>query len=354
MKLFVPIVDKSLWHPNFASVLTPLHKAECDVVEGWASGFVDRDGKFVREFQTTFNSSFWEIYLYALFKSYGIEVDWSKSRPDFCASKGDKSFIVEATTANAAQGMPNEWDREFSSEELGRLTRFTPMNTEAMIRLSNAIHVKARKYEDSYRKLAHVQGKPFVIAVAPFEQPHFILLHDRPIRALLYDEYVDEDAYIAHPKRFPNGPPSVSLRRVFKQNGSPIELGLFNDASLASVSAVVYSCTATWGKLATQSHNPMCEVFVASVWASSPNGAPQRRFQKRSEQNEGIHDGLQVYHNPYATHPLAPDVFRRPGVVQHYYVPSSDSWIYESINNALLTRQVHLMARVTPPDLPQP
>lgn len=48
---------------------------EREVLSGWASGFRDRDGKFVKEFQTTYNSSFWELYLFAAFKDLGCTAD---------------------------------------------------------------------------------------------------------------------------------------------------------------------------------------------------------------------------------------------------------------------------------------
>ena len=49
----------------------------CAVLSGWAHGFEDRDGKFIREFQTTYNSAFWELYLFAVLKLLGIEVNFS-------------------------------------------------------------------------------------------------------------------------------------------------------------------------------------------------------------------------------------------------------------------------------------
>jgi hypothetical protein len=32
-----------------------------DVLLEWSDGFGDRDGKFIIEFHTTFNSAFWEL-----------------------------------------------------------------------------------------------------------------------------------------------------------------------------------------------------------------------------------------------------------------------------------------------------
>lgn len=253
--------------------------------------------------------------------------------------------MVEAATANAAEGRLNEWDRTFSREELESLRRFKRLNTEAIIRLSNAILGKVRKYEQTYKNFPHVKGKPFVIAIAPFEQPHFNHQHDRPIRALLYDHYVDEDAYLDDPEAYPKGPPSIKLGFVTKENGAEIPLGFFNDPAMSEVSAIIFSCLATWGKLSAMSRNPDTEATIDSLWATPPDGKPERRHSTRAEYIETVRDGLQVYHNPFATKPLSPTVFRTPRVVQHYVRPDTGEWNYEGHTEALLFRQVHAQVK---------
>lgn len=338
MDFFEPEVEESRWNKNFSSVLAPFRKHERDLFNKWAEGFVDRDGKIIKEFQTTFNSTFWEIYLYACFKDYNFEIDFSKQSPDFSLKSKGSEFIIEAATANAADGKPNEWDKTFSDEEMKALKPLKKLNTEAIIRLSNSILGKHRKYKSSYENLPHVKNKPFILALAPFEQPHFNLQFDRPIRALLYDYYVDEDSFLINPERYPNGPLGINLGYVEKENGTEIPLGLFNDDGVNEISAVIFSCTATWGKLSAMSKSPDTHALVQSIWSTPPNGAPVRRVLPAENYDETILDGLQVYHNPYAKYPLPPSVFHAPRVVQHYF--SSGTWIYEANHDALLYRQV--------------
>jgi hypothetical protein len=69
MDFFHPIVGEEKRNKNFSSVLAPFRKAERELFNQWADGFVDRDGKLVEEFQTTFNSTFWEIYLLRALKN---------------------------------------------------------------------------------------------------------------------------------------------------------------------------------------------------------------------------------------------------------------------------------------------
>lgn len=58
MDFFTPIVDESKQNKNFKSVLATFRAAERALFSAWSEGFEDRDGKIVKEFQTTFNSTF--------------------------------------------------------------------------------------------------------------------------------------------------------------------------------------------------------------------------------------------------------------------------------------------------------
>src|SRR5579863_5827196 len=102
MQLFTPCVGEERQHHNFRSMLAHGNGYACDVLNDWATGFVDRDGKFIEEFQTTFNSSFWELYLFAVLKKFGWQVDFSHAAPDFCIPS--ENFNIEATIASSALG----------------------------------------------------------------------------------------------------------------------------------------------------------------------------------------------------------------------------------------------------------
>lgn len=341
MDLFTPIVSDDKLHPNFVNEMRPSRIGEREIIQGWAEGFPDRDGKFVKEFQTTFNSSFWELYLHGLFRAYGFEMDWSKASPDFNLVTNSGPVIVEAVTANAANGATPEWEKAAPMTQDVIKKKFWPLNREAIIRLSNALSAKVRYYNKSYANLSHVKGKPFVIAIAPFEQPDFQFQYDRPIQALLYDNYIDEDAYNASPSDYPNGPPSVELGTVEKNNGASIELGVFCDDQWSEVSAVIFSCVATAGKAIALSNRPTLG-FISSVWGG-PNG-PYPKVVRAGTASEDISDGLQVFHNPHAKIPLDTSIFRREGVVQHFFYEGD--WVHESRENCLHFRAPWMMSPV--------
>jgi hypothetical protein len=103
MSFFTPIVPPDKYHRNFATVLETNNPDEHALFSCWADGFKDRDGKSVLEFQTTFNSSFWDIYLFAALKHRACAVDFSYHAPDFVVT-APTPFTMEATVASNAQG----------------------------------------------------------------------------------------------------------------------------------------------------------------------------------------------------------------------------------------------------------
>jgi hypothetical protein len=110
--LFRHIVPPEEWHPTFNALWMERNPWNECVIADWAMGFQDRDNKFVKEFQTTFNSSFWELYLFACLKHVGYSVDFQHQAPDFVASKGDDLVCIEAVIASHAEGALPEWDKE--------------------------------------------------------------------------------------------------------------------------------------------------------------------------------------------------------------------------------------------------
>jgi hypothetical protein len=134
--------------------------------------------------------------------------------------------------------------------------------------------------------------------------------------ALLYDFYVDEDAYNDNPHLYLNGPPDVNLGFVEKDNGAEIELGLFEDDCLSEVSAIILSTTATWGKVESMTTSNDLR-FVNTVWWSEEKLGP---IYKNSAK-ENIRDGLFVFHNPYARRPLDPEMYNQSGITQVFVDP---------------------------------
>ncbi len=192
MNLFERKVPEHQLSEIYKRVEAGATSGDLELLNKWLAGFEDRDGKFVQEFQTTFNSSFWELYLHAALKDLRLEVDYRHKSPDYVVT-GPHEFCIEAVTAQPIGGKSLGPGK--INEALALLGDLNELNRRAMVRLANSFHSKVKKYRDGYSALQHVRGKPFVLAVAAFDSPVFFTLSTRPMEALLYNYYVDEEAF---------------------------------------------------------------------------------------------------------------------------------------------------------------
>jgi len=148
-----------------------LLSSERRVVNSWFEGFVDRDNKIRKEFQTTFHSTLWELYLYQIFKSLGLSINWSKNRPDFIMN-GLVELNVEAVVSEIKQAGIPESSRGFDDiysmiEPPWEDPNYQEIMAEAITRYSNSILGKQQKYIAQYSKLDWMKNDvPFVIAVS--------------------------------------------------------------------------------------------------------------------------------------------------------------------------------------------
>jgi hypothetical protein len=330
MRLFDPIVGAEQQHPNFQLLLRAGNSFNFAVLNDSAKGFFDRDGKFVEEFQTTFNSCFWELYLFAVLKEYGMPVDFSKASPDFCVPS--LNFNIEATSASNAQGTEPE-NAQQSSTPPPDLNAF---NLRSIIRVSNSLTAKHLKYVESYAKLDHVKDRAYVVAVTNFDQPFSFIACQRPIEAVLYGYYVNEERYLATGRE--SRIEGEELLRVFKDSGSPIDLGLFCTPAYKEISAVIFNGCATMGKVRALSADPNPRIIFTALRLNPASNKPHFIKQPKQEYKENLLDGLRIYHNPFATHPLEPGLFRKNSVFQWYF--EGNETLVEQHEGDLLFRSV--------------
>lgn len=102
MNLFDAIVKSP--HPNFEHVRSNPHKlAARGAMEEAFSTFVDSDGNFVEQFQTTgFDARTFELYLHAALAELGMSIQ-RPSAPDFILEAAGVRFALEATTSNPSR-----------------------------------------------------------------------------------------------------------------------------------------------------------------------------------------------------------------------------------------------------------
>jgi len=306
LKLFDVLVDDdNLLHPNFKYLLENENEPIRDVISRWASGFEDRDNKFNYEFQTTFNSSFWEVYLYQCFKDLKLNVDFAKASPDFTVqTSGNEIINIEAVTANHAHDSAPEWENE-KLKENDEFLNF------ASVRILNAINSKHKKYFNTYSKFKHVEGNPFVVAVAPFEQNMFFIQNNEAINRVLYGQGIDKD----------NGFSEVEVPFALKNETVSLDLGIFTNDKYKEISAIIFSTMGTLSKAITQTS--MNRDIRSSRYHERKGLIVE---VKENDKHFETHlDGLQIHHNPYAINKLPKGAFDRYEVTHYYYDIESKS-----------------------------
>lgn len=75
---------------------------------------------------------------------------------------------------------------------------------------------------------------------------------------------------------------------------------VFCDEQYENISAIIFNCNATWGKVVALANKNNPNGQISSVWAVPPEGKPEGEICKPSEYIENILDGLMIFHNPYA------------------------------------------------------
>ncbi|MCT7947177.1 YecA family protein [Shewanella septentrionalis] len=331
MKLFdvqLPLEDGK-YHNKFAVLCTePAYCIEKDIISDWAINFQDKDGKFVNEFQTTFHSSFWELYLHKAFNEMGFSIDFDPKHyaPDFILN-GEDGFNVEAVVSNIkADGEPESsrtYDHhlqnlmEFSSDE-----EFSSIIDEAIVRHSNSMQSKLKKYighskngkiKKGYRDLTWVdETKPFVIALASYDQIEYGKESFYSMLALLYGFYFSPEKYGYELKE--------SIKKPYTD--SDIKLGIFKDESFSDISAVIFTCNLTLGKLTSLAISQGMPSFKSSILIKLLDENIDGDFIRSMPMEvtpttpESLFDGLYIFHNPKAKIKLSSEKFSQSKIME--------------------------------------
>lgn len=315
---------------------------ERQILENWAEGFKDRDGKFAIEFQSTFHSSFFELYLFSLLKAQGMTVDMTRSRPDFLVTAPDQ-IVIEAVTANIKKDGRPEDDRDFDDI----ISMFTPPwknadfeehLAESIVRYSNSLCKKARKYHESYAQLQWVSANsPYVIAMGSFSQVNYGREYHYAIVALLFGAMFD-----ARTRKY------TTARSINKPGtDSSIDLNLFAKDEFRHVSAVLFTCTLTLGKLTSMAISEGSPSMNLVTLIRQDYEEPLFKLQEVSmESKEDLFDGLFVLHNPNATSPLPACAFSETNAIHIRKVDGGHT--FEGENLPLVARLNLSRTTVTP------
>ena len=307
MDLFSPQIEPKKQHPVFRMLLEDRYKPEREVLNAWATGFKDRDGKFIQEFQTTFESGLWELYINAALATWQMKPDMTLTSPD-CVVNDPVPLCIEATIA--APPVDGKGPIGYSIGDIPE--DFDEFNAQASLRICNSFSSKVKRYREYYSTLLHVAGRPFVIAIAAFDRPLAHFAASRPILAALYGLYYDERATHRDAKKVV----SYNVDAAAKSDSVDVPLRLFCDEKYADVSAVIYSSLATWGKVRALADNPTAKTIYTTYHPSNAGLLPEVRSTLKNAYVEDLLDGAYVLHNPFATNPIPEGVLSHPRITE--------------------------------------
>lgn len=372
MELFKLAVKEDRLHPLFKRVVSSgVYKPAIDVINSWSTGMLGRkkeSKKFIQEFQLSFNSSLWEIYLNKAFTDFGFSIDYSKESPDFNLHHSSGRVVnVEAVTSNNKDNLKPEYylNESFSSAATQSNDGFLD---ESTIKLAGKLKDKRDLFtginnkKHPYHTLDHVKGNPFVIAVAPFDNHLSYSQNNMAINRVLYG--------INPPAPMGNG---QKISHILNRNGQRVELGIFTNPNYKEVSAVIFSTTGMFGKAVVQAGlnnlvratryrqievdefmekegrgmlgtthkkiKPGHDVFSIRFLSGNFVCGSDTYLYPSSEHKESHLDGLHIYYNPYASIPLDKDLFSAYEVTQNDFDVNTQERIFNHNDGSLVSRQ---------------
>jgi len=367
LDLFEPRFPEAKLHDHFRLICSdPAYAKVLPVIQSWATGLLDRKGeshKFIKEFQSTFNSSMWELYLNRAMGDLGCSMDYSKSSPDFVVrGPGNYEFNIEAVISDQPPSALHQKTFTYQYLKIRGALKLI-----AKIRDKLNLYRGANGKKHPYSSLSHVRGRPFIIAIAPFDSNISLFQNNELINMVLFG--------IAPPVL--TGPDRGKQERIgslLTPSGSPVKMGIFTNDSFKEISAVFFSTVGTFGKAVVESgierlvrstryrviekdkleagseqwqvgmrrlqRGPL-DFLSALRWDNGSQISGADMYIQHSSLHRETHlDGLQVYLNPYAETPFDPEFAWPLEVALNYYDVESANHVAPHPDGALVSRQV--------------
>lgn len=271
--------------------------------------YKDIDGNFIDQLQSLngFDSRVFELYLFCFFREQYFSFKREYEAPDFMIEKLGESIAVEAVTISR------------KPENLSNIEDYTPkekveidgkLENEVPLMFGSALFDKAKK---KYWEKPHVRDKPFIIAIADFHDTMSMTWSYNSLVEYLYGytynhHFSESGELIVKP---------VKIEDFEKPNGTRIPAGFFSDPHNQNISAVLFSSTATLSKfnrIGKQAglgspKNILVRNVILYNHEKNADEPIIKRYVVDENSNENWSEGVIVYHNPNAIHPVDPELF---------------------------------------------
>ena len=321
--LFSTIVEPDKLNISFASVRDAEFDAGARHVMNEVFNSVPAiDKDFIKQFQSHgFDARVWELYLMAVCQEYGFPLDREHDKPDFIISMPGRPFCIEAVTANPIQNVPSpsKLTLVMSKSEKKFNQIISELFIQSVYRLGSALFSKLQK--KYWEKYDWVSGKPLILAVAPFYHSLAHYITDTPFIEYLYGikdiPTFDENGNL-HIHTIPI--------REHTFDGKTIPSNFFAQPGAENISAILFSNSGTIAKFNRMGKlkgycNPDQRMYRYGLcYNHDPNATTPLPFQYEVGVNgpeEKWAQGLSMFHNPNALHPIDPAQF--PGILHGYF-----------------------------------
>lgn len=327
LDFFAPRVVREQLSPDFLKLAEQEgFSAARGVIEPMMHWYEDPDGNFIEQFQTSgFDARMWELYLFAAFVETSYAVDRIHAVPDFVCRGILGEFAVEATTVGPTR------------DSVGNVVPPPPVDTpeQKLAFLREYMPIKfgsplTSKLAKRYWEKPSAKDKPLLFAIQDFSAPASMVSSRSALPIYLYG--YDHDWEHDSEGRLKISPRKVAVHRWGEKE---IPSGFFDLSGSENVSAVLFSNSGTiskfnrMGTLAGFGSRRVVMLRLGFAVDHDPNASMPITFRhvvNAADYHETWTEGLDVFHNPRAIHPIDPSMI--PGAAHHWMLPHGqmDTW----------------------------
>ncbi len=316
------------------------------VLQAISPWLITSDAHLVKEFQEAhFDQRLWEIYLWAMFRDQGYDVE-HREAPDLRVTSPWHAFSVEATTVAPSTSGPladHPNPNPSSEEEMEDFIRhYMPMKFgSSLVSKLNKTDAQGRHYWE----LPGVENLPFVLAIADFHKqadgdtPASMTYSQGGLYVYLYGSRasanLEDGKFVVREEPVP----------LHTYKGKTVPSGFFDLPGAENVSAVLFSNAGTISKFerlgvlagfAPAGHK---YIRIGHLFDPDPNayvGIPFSVDVSDSTYEEFWGDEVQVFHNPRALRPISPEAF-----------PDAANFLYEQEKVITFDRPGRVLSSLT-------
>lgn len=301
--LFSDIIPENEQHQAYKVLKNePRFEAGRNIISEIVNSFIDNDGNYEREFQSVnFQARLWELYLHIYIHNAGLLIENNHFAPDFeVLNFGEKCFI-EAVTVNPSSNpeRPDLPPPETNEDIEYRLNDFMP------IKFGSPLYTMLCK---KYWEKEHVAGHPLIFAIHDYHNENSMTWSRTALSEYLYGLRT----------RIIDGEPKIESIETHAWEGKEIPSGFFYQEDAENISAVLFSNQATipkfnrMGKIAGLGSKDVKMIRNGFLYNPDPDAIHPIPFSKDLDDpdyEESWSDGLVMFHNPNAKHPVNVEAF---------------------------------------------